>query len=507
MESTSSDAEQKTPKPLRRGILIVAALVALTGLFYLEEDIRGSSAWNKFKRAEEANGEKFAIADYMPPAVPDEQNFAMTPLLRTTFDYVHTTNGIRWRDTKAWKHLSDIRVDFGGEGRNSLPQSADRDPNSPVDLEVFATFYRGNTNYPQNAHPGKAAEDVLTALNKFEPDLKELREAAATRPKSRFPIEYSYEPPSGVLLPHLSPVRGITSVCDIRAVAELETHHTDKAFADLQLGFRMSDSIRDEPFLIDHLVRIGTLNLTLQGIREGLARHAWSDSQLAEFGTNLASLDLLSEYGHAMRGERLLGIRNLDYFRRHGFKSVLSEGPSSEVPAFNWIPSGWYYQNMLITGEYYRDYILASVDASNRTVIPSLGGTMGESLGALQTTPYNFYAKLLLPAFIKASQRTAHAQTTIDEARIACALERYRLQHNDLPDSLGALTPQFISKIPNDLFDGKPLRYKKNPDGTYLLYSIGWNEIDDGGVVGLRNGSTPREDPNNGDWVWPSPAK
>ncbi len=29
---------------------------------------------------------------------------------------------------------------------------------------------------------------------------------------------------------------------------------------------------------------------------------------------------------------------------------------------------------------------------------------------------------------------------------------------------------------------------------TYVLYSVGWNEIDDGGVAGTT--------PADGDWVW-----
>jgi hypothetical protein len=81
------------------------------------------------------------------------------------------------------------------------------------------------------------------------------------------------------------------------------------------------------------------------------------------------------------------------------------------------------------------------------------------------------------------------------------------LQHHELPDTLDALAPQFIAKIPNDLFGGKPLRYKKNADGSYLLYSIGWNMQDDDGVTAHTSGGKPHPNPNEGDWVWEFPGK
>ena len=477
--------------------------------FYAEENIRGKTSWNKFRRAEEANGEKFALADFVPPAVPDDQNFAMTPLLSCVLDYDQTTNGIRWCDTNAYNHLSNIRISLGSDHAKAKAPNMGAEE-TLVNLDAAADFYRGNTNYPQSASSANAAEVILTALNKFEPDLKELREAAATRPLSRFPIQYTNEPSFAILLPHLANVKALSLVCDLRAVAELENQQTADAFADLQLGFRLADSVRDEPILIDHLVRLAVLNITLQGVREGLARHAWTDADLAAFEKYLSGTDLLTDYKHTMRGERALNLAGLDFFRRNRKSNpgeAFSDGAHTGSAALNWIPSGWYYQNMRLMGEYYRDYILPSVDESNRLVLPKFGDVMTRELAKRRVSPYSFFVKMLLPAYVKASQRSARTQTLVDEACVACALERYRLAHNNFPDTLEALVPQFISKIPNDLFDGKPLRYQKNGNGTYILYSIGWNQRDEGGVTVQSSGSTPHADPNNGDWVWTCPVK
>ena len=66
---------------------------------------------------------------------------------------------------------------------------------------------------------------------------------------------------------------------------------------------------------------------------------------------------------------------------------------------------------------------------------------------------------------------------------MAIALERYRLAHGEYPDSLDALAPQFIAKVPHDVIGGQPLHYRRTSDGQFVLYSVGWNETDDGGVV------------------------
>jgi hypothetical protein len=112
-------------------------------------------------------------------------------------------------------------------------------------------------------------------------------------------------------------------------------------------------------------------------------------------------------------------------------------------------------------------------------------------------------------------KKFACAQSSVDLARVAIALERYRLAHGEYPESLDSLAPQFMEKVPHDIIGGQPsqdsgsasqpLHYRRTSDGQFVLYSIGWNERDDGGVVGLTKGGTA--DINQGDWVWRYPQK
>ncbi len=62
-----------------------------------------------------------------------------------------------------------------------------------------------------------------------------------------------------------------------------------------------------------------------------------------------------------------------------------------------------------------------------------------------------------------------------------------------------------MAKIPHDIIGGQPLHYRVTNDGQFVLYSVGWNEKDDGGVVVLAKDGTV--DINQGDWVWRYPQK
>ena len=79
------------------------------------------------------------------------------------------------------------------------------------------------------------------------------------------------------------------------------------------------------------------------------------------------------------------------------------------------------------------------------------------------------------------------------------------VSHGSHPEALDALTPQFLGKLPHDVITGQPLKYRRTDDSRFVLYSVGWNETDDGGQVALT--SKGNADWNKGDWIWRYPAK
>ncbi len=89
----------------------------------------------------------------------------------------------------------------------------------------------------------------------------------------------------------------------------------------------------------------------------------------------------------------------------------------------------------------------------------------------------------------------------LDEARVACALERFRLATGRLPAELRELVPTYLPTVPEDILGSQPLHYRLAADGSYRLYSVGWNQTDDGGAIVSKSDGTRRDD-EKGDWVW-----
>lgn len=92
----------------------------------------------------------------------------------------------------------------------------------------------------------------------------------------------------------------------------------------------------------------------------------------------------------------------------------------------------------------------------------------------------------------------------------AIALKRYQLKNGKNPASLDLLVPEFVAAVPVDPVNGEPLHYRLNSDGTFLLYSVGDNGVDDGGDPSLEKGVTGPsyywQNAHALDWVWPQPA-
>jgi hypothetical protein len=103
-----------------------------------------------------------------------------------------------------------------------------------------------------------------------------------------------------------------------------------------------------------------------------------------------------------------------------------------------------------------------------------------------------------VPNFAKATQGTVERQTYLQEAALACALERYRRACGEYPEALAALVPQFTAKLPTDLMTGEGLKYQRANKDKFSLYSVGWNQKDESGTSTTNRMA--------GDWVWP-PAR
>jgi hypothetical protein len=366
--------------------------------------------------------------------------------------------------------------------------------------------------------PQEAADDVLLALSKYDSVIEEIRQASQL-PSSRFPLTYDSTDAFSIWLPHLAALKTSVRAIRLRSVAELQKNQTELAAKDVSLGLYLANAVRTETFLISQQVRLSMLEIALQPIWEGLAEHRWSEPQLMAMDEKLATLDILAEAQKAQKAEIFFSGEEANFLRRHRdyanqFAQMGVRYPGDvkfQFTIYRYMPGGWFYQSALKNGRTLMEY-LPAVNHDAMTISPALirradaaANNAVSFFDPLDSLKKMFNAEFLFMGnFLK---KIAAGQSSVNLARVAIALERYRLAHGEFPETLGALEPQFIAQLPHDVIGGGPLKYRRDANGAFTLYSIGWNERDDGGVIVFKKGSTADLDVTQGDWVWRYPQK
>ncbi len=279
----------------------------------------------------------------------------------------------------------------------------------------FAETSEGKTNgFPVTAQPQTPAADILLALSGFNPALEELRQASL-RPHARIPLNYEngFET-AGELLPWLANTKRCAQFLQLRILAELEDGQSAAALADVKLLFRVIDSVRKQPFLISHLVRIAMLSINLQPIYEGLAQHRWSNAQLAELEQVLAKQDYLADFEFAMKGEKMTAIETFEKQRitRELKQWVENSGTNKIVTvSYRFMPSAYFYGNELAFAQMHQQFIVPLVDLTNRIVPPgrlASPASCRQGAGMKHYSPYKVQARMAFPAIAKAVIEICH---------------------------------------------------------------------------------------------------
>ena len=81
-----------------------------------------------------------------------------------------------------------------------------------------------------------------------------------------------------------------------------------------------------------------------------------------------------------------------------------------------------------------------------------------------------------------------------DDARraaldVVLASQQFQRIQGEFPESIEQLVPKFLDSVPIDPMDatGAPLHYRRETDGTAVVWSVGMDGVDDGGHVELKD--------------------
>jgi hypothetical protein len=315
-------------------------------------------------------------------------------------------------------------------------------------------------------------------------------------------------------------VRQVAQTLAQRAQAHLLLDQPAEALREIRLAQDLCLLLENHPSgipvpLVPAMIRVAITGLCATTVNQGFQLKRWGEPELRELQDMLSRIHLAPSIAGALSLERAALCRSLETSSAGQTTELLScfGDPLSErsrwstlkSPAY-WIltlaPRGWVYQNLAALALIRSPQVEAYRLETDRLDVRLIEGSY-DSLPQLRTgfRPYTWLAATISPNFTRAWQVVSRNQALVDQAFLACALERYRLAYGRYPESLQALVPQFAARLPHDILTGQPPCYRLTGRGELLLYSVGWDLADDGGEE-----SEPARTAGNaaGDWVWPS---
>lgn len=300
-------------------------------------------------------------------------------------------------------------------------------------------------------------------------------------------------------------------------LADAHAGRSPQAATNMNTLLDLCDYQREEWSYLNQMIRIPISKLALQTFAYGLAAHTWSEPELARFQDRLESLSLVTNT-----------YQSLLYMRAQGLTSFAMCRTNTQLVVTNMFPGPISLKERL-----FADYwTTANSDRDEMTYIkfsqerielfrqqllsPSWAHVPDQLQASAEATFANPDSslpghRLWLTSILSPNLNTAiTALITTENSRqqtiTAIALERHRLKFGSYPDTLEKLIPDFLDKIPQDPMDGRPMRYRLTNDGTFTLWSVGFDGQDNGGDPSMPDPKKQSFPKDSRDLVWPKIA-
>ena len=477
-------------------ILILALLFVL---FYAWQNFHSHRAWIAFQSKLKQKHISLDLASVLPAWVPEQDNFACAtafvrltttanPLMAPLFQNLEESDTL----PDLWKAQRRLPLaNFTGVIGMAKPSKAQQlrytYPNNPQ-LPDIPDTYSGSTN---NA---EVAPLLLKHLEPYQADLHELA-TAAKRPRFQSINNLTALDILQTRGPELLVMRRLHLIYTLRALALLHSGNADAAAEDVLTGLQLTrltgQWLAPEASGNAQSMLLGTL----QVLWEGLEDHRWKDGQLVAMQSELATIDLSADFIRAVQcmvranTTHWLGMLDLPESQWR-----IPEGQSySYTSEWKGMHRGWWYDCCI-------DLYNVGEDAlANVTQSQASAGSLQPTWDDIYALPLNSNCEQLFQRTVNFgggpnSQLLQFGQTSLNQARIAVAMERYRLSHGNNVTNLNQLVPTFLPAVPIDPILRRPLLFEPLTNGGYILRGVGWNR---------RNDRTNR---SSDDWIWTYPT-
>jgi hypothetical protein len=349
------------------------------------------------------------------------------------------------------------------------------------------------SNPPKNEDPRWEQGKELT--EKYSRTL-ELAEKASALPECQYHNDWSKRI-SKTQFSEFAGLRLLARLVTINAVVQAHYGNTDSALKSVRLGYKISDSMKDEPTLISQLVRVGLAAIASRGLTQVTQGGSITGEQAKGLFDDLGKIDLSSGWKEAMIGERA------SWFE--GFGPIRKDGPDSLKESMDMkpVPISASSRKTAVTRAWQercdRGELLWLQDMEKGVALCDLPYREIKAKGLDKDRPHSKddLPELGIGFFAGSLQFRDECIAKVAGDQILLALIAFKDTCHRYPDSLDELRTKLGWKIPIDPFSGKDFVYRRKGDG-FIFYSFGPNLKDDGGVE-------PKEYKDiytQGDMVW-----
>jgi hypothetical protein len=299
------------------------------------------------------------------------------------------------------------------------------------------------------------------------------------------------------------------------AVVELHRGRPDQAFECLDSLIALARMHREEFAIVSQMIRVALGNLALSTTWELLQRNGWSDAQLDHLQQAWADLDFLDALERGLLGERaflLQQMAQLGVDRQQTAAKSVDDYPVDRlrrgVYSLLWNPAReelFYLRHLQPVMDGIRAISAGRSTSGLGVALADLEAALERAGGSLFKYRYTL-SLLSLPTAKRAAATAMKTESLRRMTVVAIALSRYMKAHGRPPSSVDLLVPEYLPAVLQDPMSGATFGYRPNPDGSFTLYSVGADGIDDGG-----DPTPPPSALNWGLWegrdaVWPSPV-
>jgi hypothetical protein len=294
---------------------------------------------------------------------------------------------------------------------------------------------------------------------------------------ARYPADYRRG--FHTLLPNVQSLRSGARILQLSSRVHLHGGNVDAAVEDILATLALARTLENEPSYISHLVRVAITNAALAGLAVALEHAEVTDGDLIRLQAALRQVDSRGVLQRAMQGERASCLLACQTF---GLAEVSGDEAEQLVKESPRLP-----QDAVIILDYFGRLVEANDEspmallAECKAIDAEMKSKMSSPLQRLRTP----VASMSMPGNVAAVEAVLRGDALTRTADAALACERFRRQEGSWPQSLNALVPAYLPSLPIDPFSGKPLVMKTLDDGR-LIYSVGSNQVDDGGELDER---------------------